>query len=141
MSAAMNYELHELEAELKRLRPRAPSELCEARVEAVLAKTPIFVHGWRRAWRMLAISGVAAALALMAGLTKVSSANAALSPVAVENEVCDTHEDGVVKLADGSKVWRTRIQYVDTVRWSGGGRTLTLTTPREELRIVPLVAY
>jgi hypothetical protein len=27
------------------------------------------------------------------------------------------------------------------VRWSDGGRTLTMTTPREELRIVPLVAY
>jgi hypothetical protein len=140
MSAAMNYELHELEAELKRLRPRTPSELCEARVEAALANTSS-TEGWGRAWRMLALSGVAAALALVVGLTKTSSANAALSPVAVENEVCDTHEEGVVKLADGSKVWRTRIQYVDTVRWSDGGRTLTMTTPREELRIVPLVAY
>jgi len=137
----MNYKLHELEAELKRLRPRAPSELCEARVEAALAKARASTRGWRRVWRALALSGVAAALALSAGLVKTSSASAALSPVAVENEVYDTHEDGVVKLADGSKVWRTRIQYVDTMRWSDGGRTLTLTTPREELRIVPLVAY
>ena len=137
----MNYELQELEAELTRLRPRAPSELCEARVEAELTKTSTFADGWRRGWRLLALSGVAAAMALATGLTKTSSASVALSPVAVENEVYDTHEDGVVKLADGSKAWRTRIQYVDTVRWSGGGRTLTLTTPREELRIVPLVAY
>jgi len=136
----MNYELQELEAELKRLRPRAPSELCEARVAAALAKASS-TGVWGRAWRLLALSGVAAALALAVGLTKTTSANAALSPVAVENEVCDTHEDGVVKLADGSKVWRTRIQYVDTVRWSDGGRTLTMTTPREELRIVPLVVY
>jgi len=137
----MNYELHELEAELKRLRPQAPSELCEARVEAALAKAPTAADGWRRTWHALALAGVAAGLALSASLTKPSSANAALSPVAVDNQLCDTHEDGMMKLADGSQVWRTRIQYVDTVRWSGGGRTLTLTTPREEVRIVPLVAY
>lgn len=136
----MNNELTELEAELKRLRPLAPSELCEARVEAELSRTSS-TGGWRGAWRTLAISGVAAALALAAGLTKTSPAGAALSPVAIENELRDAHEDGVVKLADGSRVWRTRIQYMDTVRWSGGGRTLTMTTPREELRIVPLVAY
>jgi hypothetical protein len=141
MSAAMNYELHELETELKRLRPRSPSELCEARVETALAKVPTATDGWRRAWRALALSGVAAGLALATSLTKAPSADAALSPVAVENQVCETHEDGVMKLSDGSQVWRTRIQYMDTVRWSGGGRTLTLTTPREELRIVPLVAY
>lgn len=90
---------------------------------------------------MLALSGAAAALVLAAGLIKTSPASAVLSPVAIENEMRDTHEDGVVKLADGSTAWRTRIQYMDTVRWSGGGRTLTMTTPREELRIVPLVAY
>lgn len=136
----MNYELQELEAELKRLRPRAPSELCEARVEAELARAST-TDGWRGVWRMLALSGAAAALVLAAGLIKTSPASAVLSPVAIENEMRDTHEDGVVKLADGSTAWRTRIQYMDTVRWSGGGRTLTMTTPREELRIVPLVAY
>lgn len=137
----MNNEFNELEAELKRLRPRAPSELCEARVESALASASS-TDGWGRAWRLFAFSGVAAALVLAVGsVVRTSSANAALSPVAVENAVCDTHEDGVVKLADGSTAWRTRVQYMDTVRWSDGGRTLTLATPREELRIVPLVAY
>lgn len=140
----MNDELLELEAELKRLRPLTPSELCEARVEAALARSETAAPAaspWRRAWRGLALTGVAAALALVAALPRGTAIHAALPAVAVDNEVREARDEGVVTLDDGTTAWRTRIQYLDTVRWSDGGRTLTLVAPREELRLVPLVAY
>lgn len=137
----MNEELQDLEAELLRLRPRAPSELTEARVQTAMAKASRRKPAWRQVWRELALAGVAAAVAFLAALPGPRPAGGALQPVLVNNEVKAASDDGVVTLDDGTTAWRTRIQYVDTVCWSDGGRTLTLTAPREELRLVPLVAY
>lgn len=134
----MNDELLELETELKRLRPLDPSELCEARVGATLARAGA---DQPKAWRGAAVAGLAAALAVVAALPRANPSQAALPAIAVDNEMREARDEGVVTLGDGTTAWRMRIQYVDTVRWSDGGRTLTLVAPREELRLVPLVAY
>lgn len=141
MSADLNNELQELEAELHLLRPCVPSEFLEARVQAGLDKLSQHEKWIHPTWRVLAVCGVAAAMVWLGTLPPVRSASRALPAVSVNNELRSASDDGVVTLADGTPAWRYRMKYLETVSWSGGGRTVTLAAPHEELRIVPLVAY
>jgi len=137
----MNNELEELEFELSRLRPRAPSEFLQARVGAALEKS-------RRTAGSVLLRGVAGAgfAAAVAWLVTFSpgvpgSRGAALLPVAAEETLQSAQDEGLMTLDDGTKAQRLRLRFVETVSWSDGGRTLTWTAPREELRIVPVMAF
>jgi hypothetical protein len=136
----MNDELKELEFELSRLRPRVPSEFFEARVEAALEKRP---RTGRVLLRGLAAAGFAAAVAWLAAFAPglAEPRGVALRPVAAEEMLQSAQDEGLMTLDDGSLARRLRLRYVETLRWSGEGRTLTWTAPRDEVRIVPVMTY
>lgn len=136
----MNNELEELEFELSRLRPRAPSEFFEVRVGTALETRRGAGHALLRGF---AAAGFAAAVAWMAALSPDSAGlrGAVLRPVVAEETLQSAQDEGLMTLDDGSLAQRLRIRYVETLCWSGGGRTLTWTAPREELRIVPVATY
>ena len=152
----MDDELHQLEAELKRLRPIAPSaelfrriagDLAPAQprerragvpwfwavtVPATAAALIVFSLGRRDAAmtpRRAEVSGVAA-----------ERAGEALKPVAVENVLYSAHDEGWVTLEDGTPARRERLNYVDTIIWKNPRTKASLTwnVPREEVRIVPV---
>jgi hypothetical protein len=134
-------ELHALEFQLRRLRPRASSEFFEARLEAALetrrprAGFPLL--------RAMAAAGFAAGVAWLAALSPEMSAvdRVALRPLAAEEVLQSARDEGLVTLDDGTTAQRLRLRYLETLSWSGDGRTLTLMAQREELRLVPVTAY
>ncbi|MGC4072123.1 MAG: hypothetical protein QM760_06325 [Nibricoccus sp.] len=136
----MNNELEELEFELSRLRPRAPSEFLEVRVESALENRG---SAGRAMLRGFAAAGFAAVVAWMAALSPDAAVpgGAALRPVVAEETLQSAQDEGLMTLDDGSLAQRLRLRYVETLCWSGGGRTLTWTAPREELRILPVATY
>ena len=137
----MNETPDELEIELRRLRPRRPSDLIEARLGTALeTRARVHASGWLRG---LAAACFAAALAWLAALTPraIERTPEPLRPVAAEETLQSARDEGVVTLADGTPARRLRLHYVNTMSWSGAGRTLTWTSTREELRIVPVATY
>ena len=60
----MNDDLHSFEFELRRLRPRKPSEFLESRLEAALEKTPQKSSRLRAAWWLRTGAGVGLAAAV-----------------------------------------------------------------------------
>ncbi len=146
----MHDEFQELEAELKRLRPAAPSLALRDRIARELAAAPARralapVH---RVWAV-ALPAAAAAVALLAQLAPSSGIrgpawladDAALKPVAAENVLVSARDEGLVTLDDGTTARRERLQFVDTIVWKNPRThaSLTWTVPREEVRVVPVV--
>jgi hypothetical protein len=132
----------ELEAELKALRPAAPSARLHARVATELDPHRRANVGWM--WGALP---AAAALALGIFLSRsdlpanaAAPATAAFRPVAAENILYATNDEGYVTLEDGTPARRVRAHYVDTITWKnpGGRASLRWTVPREEIRVVPV---
>lgn len=158
----MDEELKKLEAELKRLRPVAPSLAVAARIERELTRP---ARRPRPAGRMLwwVALPLAAAVALVwnrrsdlpapgvpARVPAVAAAapgpgaagdEAAFKPVGAENVLVSARDEGVVTLADGTMARRERLQYVDTITWRNSRTRASLqwSVPREEVRIVPIV--
>ena len=146
----MGDELEQLEAELRQLRPAAPSPALLARLERELA-APCrrVVRGW---WLWAAALPVAAAVAVMITLAvrrdrdRVSPAlgqpvvAAPFKPVAAENFLYDARDEGLVTLADGTAARRERFNYVDTVTWKNPRTNASVrwSVPREEVRVVPV---
>jgi hypothetical protein len=157
----MDDDLDQLEAELKRLRPAAPSRTITTRIERELAmqRRPqrASIH-----WLWSAALPIAAAIALMAlvpgrrpaekaGEAKIASGPAsvqpasqpsasALKPVAAENVLYAARDEGLVTLDDGTTARRERLSYVDTITWRNPrtNASLTWSVPREEVRVVPV---
>jgi hypothetical protein len=161
----MDDDLKQLEAELQRLRPAAPSKALEARVARDLAAPAPSVARRPRAavhWLWSAALPIAAALAVVALLpgqrrerTNADSSTAprmasvsigatpgssALKPVAAENVLYSAQDEGLVTLEDGTTARRERLNYVDTITWKNPrtNASLTWTVPREEVRVVPV---
>jgi hypothetical protein len=67
-------------------------------------------------------------------------ASAAFRPVAAENILYATNDEGYVTLEDGTPARRVRTHYVDTITWKNpdGRASLRWTVPREEIRVVPV---
>lgn len=152
----MDDDFSQLEGELKRLRPRAPSALVAHRVERSL-RPRLSRH---RLWWMLPLAAAAAvALALRPGrvaapgdlaqtgavaptpsLENPPAPSAVFKPVAVENVLYAAHDDGVVTLDDGRTARRTRRSYVDTVLWRDpkSNASLTWSVPRSEVVVTPV---
>jgi hypothetical protein len=165
----MNDAFQDLEAELKRLRPRAPSPSLLARIERELAPVssprPLRAGFWGNIWwpmaaALLMMSGIVTVLLVRVRRDAPSMAIGQVSPVVgsvasnppvvpafkpvrVSNVFYASRVEGLVTLADGTPARRVRDQYVDTYTWRNP-RThafVQWTVPREELRVVPVSAY
>lgn len=144
----MDDELLEFEAELKRLRPMAPSRDLVARIERELESPPKRVmRAW---WLLVGAMPVAAALAIMIAFvvsrdrTREDTADvrppAPFQPVAAENLLYSAQDEGFVTLADGTPARRERFSYVDTITWKNPRTNASVrwSVPREEVRVVPV---
>lgn len=148
----MDDEFEKLEAELRRLRPTAPSAALEQRLSRALARpsrrTPS--SAWRWAWLVLPVAAAAViAVALVPhasqsgakNLPTTASSLPPFKPVAAENVLVSSEDEGLVTLADGTSARRLRQSYVDTITWKNPRThaSLTWSLPREEVRVIPLV--
>lgn len=147
-----------LEAELRRLVPSPASarlwaglaaELSSRDASQAFAPVTEFPR-WRRwaGWSCAAAVLVSFGLAAIAPSQRLNSttarnAQAQLQPVAADQVVLQTKDDGVVTLPDGGQARRYRIKSVDTVTWSDPktGASLSWTVPREDVRLVPVSYY
>ncbi|MCF7687448.1 MAG: hypothetical protein K9M98_00555 [Cephaloticoccus sp.] len=149
----MDKELLELEAELKQLRPLPPSGQLQARIAAELSPRR------KISWTWVALP-LAAALVLLLALRSNDSVNrgnnavplvatvpppvesnpTVFKPVATQNVLYATQDDGIVTLADGRQARRVSRSYVDTVLWRDpkSNASLTWSVPRREIRITPV---
>lgn len=139
----MDDELYELEAELRRLRPVAPSPVLSARIARTLGAPRRNYWAW-------------AALPLAAALVGVfflwqppvapppapakAGTPVAYKPVSAENLLYDHRDEGLVILADGTTARRYRSSYVDTITWKNSRTQASLrwSVPRTEERVVPV---
>jgi hypothetical protein len=162
----MDDDLLQLEAELKRLRPIAPSKALVARVRQELAgQSPAPAHfrlHWLWATLLPAAAMVAIVVALFsqkpdlsAGRPKAtpdasptaggteSTREAPFKPVSAENVLVAASDEGLVTLEDGTPARRERRHYVDTIMWKNPrtNASLTWTVPREEVRVVPIAFH
>ena len=150
----MDKELLELEAELKQLRPLPPSGQLRARIAADLFPRR------KISWTWVALP-LAAALVMLFALRSNDSVNpgvdataplaatvpppvesnpAVFKPVATQNVLYATQDDGIVTLADGRQARQLSRSYVDTVLWHDpkSNASLTWSVPRREVRITPV---
>ncbi|MBI5771612.1 MAG: hypothetical protein HZA93_27810 [Verrucomicrobia bacterium] len=158
----MDEELAQLEAELKRLRPAAPSRELLARLERELAcsenagsVSAAVVRRRSRAWWLAAAAlPIAAAITLLVTFrarhelpvtppvtaTLTVSEPALFKPVAAENVLYSARDEGLVTLDDGTPARRERLRYVDTITWKNPQTNASVrwTVPREEVRVVPV---
>lgn len=151
----MDDDLNQFEAELKRLRPLAPTPRLATRIEGELA--PRRARGASVHWLWSAALPIAAALAVLAlapGRRPTESIKTAatlaadatrptesmLKPVTAENLLYAAQDEGLVTLDDGTTARRERLNYVDTITWKNPrtNASLTWSVPREEVRVVPV---
>ncbi len=154
----MDDDLQDFEAELKALQPAPPSRELEARLERELAvpakRRPLAPIRW--IWSVALPA--AAAIALMSTQggrppgfpgsaarapghhSAQAAAETSLKPVAAENVLVSTSDEGLVTLEDGTPARRERLQFVDTITWRNprSHASLTWSVPREEVRVVPI---
>lgn len=147
----MDDELQQLEAELKRLEPKAPSAGLRRRVANDLAPRGAANRRLGLSWAWAGGLAAAAGLALL--LTQrpeiepprpraptVAAGAAMMKPVAAENILVAAQDEGFVTLEDGTTARRARLKYVDTITWKNPqtNASLTWTVPREEVRVIPV---
>jgi hypothetical protein len=139
----MDNELHELEAELKRLRPVAPAPAVATGISRALAAPRR--HYW--AWTVLPLAAGLAGIALLREHTVPPSpapapvsATATYKPVSAENLLYSQRDEGLVTLADGTTARRYRSSYVDTITWKNPRTQASLrwSVPRTEERVIPV---
>ena len=146
----MDDELSQLEAELKRLRPAAPSRELLARLAGEIEPAAAAPRAKRAWWLWAGALPAAAALAVFliygrraeVNETPASAISAGeFKPVAAENVLYATRDEGLITLADGTRARRERLNYVDTITWQNPRTHASLkwTVPREEVRVVPVV--
>ena len=148
----MDNELHELEAELKRLRPVAPSRALATKIGQKLAARPRRNY-W--AWTALPLAAIVAGLVILrdrpsapvtnpvavaVSAAAPAAAPATYKPVSAENLLYAQSDDGLVTLADGTTARRIRSSYVDTITWKNPRTQASLkwSVPRIEERVVPV---
>jgi hypothetical protein len=161
----MDDELQQLEAELKALRPAAPSASLGARIKCDFADSAVAptAFGPKRGaivrrpaplWWFCAaaLPAAAAATFLLVVLSRrevpasgqiVAAAEepgTVFKPVAAENVLYAVRDEGLVTLDDGTAARRERLHYVDTITWKNPRTNASVrwTVPREEVRVVPV---
>jgi hypothetical protein len=157
----MDDDLLKLEAELKALRPAAPTRDFLARLERELTPpVPLAASAQRtsRAWWLAAAAlPIAAAMALLLVVSSRREQPAAVAsnaiagtrqpapesfkPVAAENILVAARDEGLITLDDGTPARRERFNYVDTITWKNPRTNASVrwSVPREEVRVVPVV--
>ena len=141
----MDDELHELETELRRLRPVAPSRALSAGIARSLDAPRR--HYW--AWAALPLAAALVGVVFLRPTPAVSppapvmvkpSTPVAYKPVSAENLLYDHRDEGLVTLADGTAARRYRSSYVDTITWKNPRTQASLrwSVPRTEERVVPV---
>ncbi len=142
----MDNELRELEAELQRLRPVAPSPVVAARVGRTLAAARRNYWGWMALPLAAALVGWIY-LQDRAGVAPASAATRPAAPVAVtykpvsaQNVWYEQRDDGLVTLANGTTARRYRSSYVDTFTWKNPRTQASLrwSVPRTVERVIPV---
>ncbi len=141
----MDDELLKLEAELKSLRPAAPSPGLHARIARELPAESRAQSWW---WWSAVPAAAALAIALVLAGRKeppVSEAAAAAQvaafrPVSAEKVLYAAADEGPITLADGTEARRVRSSYVDTITWKNPRTNASLrwSVPRDEIRAVPV---
>ncbi len=157
----MDDEFLDLEAELKRLRPSAPSPALLSRIECQLRERPAGRTATSAPWFWIAALPAAAAVAVAwtvffhspsksgAGMPAalvtsptrvVADSPMEMKPIAAENVLVSARDEGLVTLADGTEARRERLHFVDTITWKNPrtNASLVWTVPREEVRVVPI---
>lgn len=155
----MDDELQQLEAELKRLQPVAPTPALVDRIEHELASAPARSRLAEVHWLWAALPAAAAVALVFVQFARERSAEPAneisggvpalaeataivapFKPVAAENVLVAASDEGLVILADGTPARRERLQFVDTITWRNPRTNASLTwrVPREEVRVVPV---
>lgn len=155
----MDEEFDQLEAELRRLKPVAPSQRLRSAITCDLAPARsrnLFFRA--RTWIALPVAAavVGSLLYFTAATppnTQTSASTAAarpkvaaqsstpqFKPVAARNILVSATDEGLVSLADGTPARRIRQSYVDTITWQNASTkaSLTWTVPREEVKVVPV---
>lgn len=152
----MDKELIDLEAELKRLRPVAPSRALADTLGHQLSARPRRARNYW-AWAALPLAAMVAGLVLLHDqpvgpapspapdvpvARPVESAVPVVTykPVSADNLLYARSDDGLVTLADGTPARRTRSSYVDTITWRNPHTQASLkwSVPRTEERIIPV---
>jgi hypothetical protein len=162
----MDNEFSQLEAELKALRPVAPTRHVQARIARELERgevsarvTPSARAWWRWAAALPAAAAVLiglavfvrrvppaspvendAAAATTAAVVGAADTEPAFKPVSAENVLYAVADEGLVTLDDGTAARRERLSYVDTITWKNPRTNASVrwTVPREEVRVVPV---
>lgn len=148
----MDDELDALEAELRRLRPATPTPRLRRAVAASMAQTRP-QRGRALGWLAFSTLASAAAVALVLVAhqdsntvdpqTAAGPAATAVSfkPVAAENLLLESRDEGLVDLGHGITARRVRESYLDTITWKNSRTNASLqwTVPREEVRVVPVL--
>ena len=145
----MDNDLHELEAELKRLRPVVPRRALVAGIGQKLAAPRR--NYW--AWTALPLAAMVAGLLLLrdrpaqllpnspsTSAPVAATTTPAYKPVSAENLLYAQSDEGLVTLADGTTARRYRSSYVDTITWKDPRTQASLrwSMPRTEERVVPV---
>ena len=154
----MDDDLAQLEAELTRLRPAAPTRELLARLETDLA--PAARRATPNWWLWAGALPLAAAAALAVAFTLTGrqgrdqpaapvsvavaqrpASTATFQPVAAENVLYAAQDEGLVTLEDGTPARRARLNYVDTITWKNPRTNASVrwSVPREEVRVVPVI--
>jgi hypothetical protein len=140
----MDDELLKLERELKSLRPVEPSIGLRSKLASPNPRHETSANQRRWGWLVFP---AAAALALAAFVAtkphrdaSIVEPAASFKPVAAENLLLASHDEGYVTLTDGSPAHRTRQMYLDRITWKNPrtNASLTWSVPREEVRVVPV---
>lgn len=146
----MDDELQELEAELARLRPVSPDAGLRDRIERRVARRRATII--RIGSVLVPLAAAAAVLLLFQGkpapvagpASPKSTASelppALFKPVAAQNILLDTRDEGYVTLADGRTARQVRRSYLDRITWKNSrtNASMTWSVPREEVRITPV---
>jgi hypothetical protein len=166
----MDDELRELECELRALRPMPPSAALQERLRRALDPDTVaplsllrpadklrqYHWWWLAAFPAATAALFAVLLALRAphragpGAPKpagprpvavVHAADHGLKPVAAENLLYATDDEGLVTLADGTPARRERLHFIDTITWRNPQTNASLrwSVPREEVHVTPVV--
>lgn len=153
----MNDLDHDLEMELRQLRPAEPPARMASAIDHDLREDTS--RGWSprvrvSLWASWALTAAAAALAIAAWWpASIGAGTAAQSttvtpesnvvPIASTNVLWDARDEGIVVLDDGSAARKVRLHYVDTVRLQDrdASSSIAVSRPREEVRFVPVSFY
>jgi len=149
----------EIEKELARLKPVAPSDALQAKIESALEETqPKDGLSFPRFWPMIALATAACLIFVFAiSITRTSKeansniketpaesfqpvASNSFEPPKAEQRLLEAIDDGIVFTEGREPVRKLRYKFVDTLTVvdKNDGSVFTMEIPREEILFVPI---